>query len=378
MQAIVLAGGNAARSMSTSAGIHKAMLPLFDRPILEHTIKLLANHGVDDLIICTSHAHTELTEYFGDRSRWGVNIHFMIEHEPRGTAGTVKLLQKSLNSTFLVVPCDAVTDFNLTAALSAHKNNSALATILIHEVEETTQYGVIHHDSRGLITHFHEKPRTGQTIERTINTGIYIFEPEALSCIAYDEYQDFALHVFPRMLANQEPVYAFDPLGFWQDAGVLGEYKKLHSAALSGYLNLDLDAVEKSDGVWIGDSVKIHRSAHITGPVYIGAGAEIKSGAILKEGTVIGSECVVEEGAELVNCVIGRRSHIGGEAQLKDSIFSGGLEIVEKGFMTDIFSVDISAYAIETPKKIPTTIRRPSKSASPTPSTTENPAVHMV
>lgn len=378
MQAVILAGGNAVRSMSISAGVHKAMLPLFDRPVLEHTIILMANHGIDDITVCISPEHTEIAEYFGDGSRWEVKIRYMIEHEPRGTAGAVKLLQKNLNDTFLVLSCDATTDFNLTAAVSAHKNNSALATILLHEVEETTQYGVVRHDSKGLITHFFEKPKTGQVLDRTVNTGIYIFEPNTLSCIAYDEYQDFALHVFPRMLANQEPVYAFEPLGFWQDAGILGEYNRLHAAALTGRLKLDLIATEKSEGVWIGKDAKVHSSAHIAGPAYIGAGAEIKRGAILSEGTVIGAESIVEEGAELINCVIGRCSHIGSSANLKDCIFSGGLDIAEMGSMSDIFSVNIEAYAIETKKAIPTTVRRPSRPASPTPSSIETPAIHVV
>jgi len=347
MQAVILAGGNATRLRSVSAGVPKPMLPLFDLPVMEHAIKLLKSHHITEIIVCTSREATDITDYFGDGSRWGVKIRYSIEHEPRGTAGAVKLVQGMIEGTFVVVSGDAITDTDLSKAIALHWSTSALVTLLLDEAAEPTQYGVVRHDSNGRITHFHEKPRTSELTGNTVSTGIYIMEPDALASIPPDQPYDFGLHLFPRMLANQEPVYGFDLGGYWCDAGDLGPYRQVHSDALAGRLGLDLPAKQESDGIWIGDDARIHRSVEIHPPVYIGPGANIKRGVLLRANSVIGGGSTIGEGTELWACVIGCQSRVGKGSLVKDSILGMASVVPDDEKVVNRFIITSASYATE-------------------------------
>jgi len=347
MQAVILAGGSSTRLRPVWAGVAKPMLPLFDLPVMEHTIKLLKSHHITDIIICTSREMTDLMDYFGDGSRWEVNIRYSIEHEPRGTAGAVKLVGRMIEGAFLVISGDAITDVDLSKAIALHWSTSALATLLLDEAAEPTQYGVVEHDSRGRITHFHEKPRTSELRGSTVSTGIYILEPDALASVPPDVPCDFALHIFPRMLRNQEPVYGFNLGGYWCDAGDLGSYRYAHSDALAGRLKLDLPSGQTDEGIWMGAGVRIHKSVEIHPPVYIGSGANIKRGVVLRPNTVIGSKSTIEEGAELSGCMIGGRAHVGKGAFVKDSIIGMTSSVPNEERLVNKFIITNASYSTE-------------------------------
>ena len=348
MQAIILAGGSSTRLRPVSAGMPKPMLPLFDLPVLEHTVRLLKSHHITDIIICTSREMTDMVDYFGDGSRWNVNIRYSIEHEPRGTAGAVKLVSRMIEGAFLVISGDAITDMDLSKAIAMHWSTSALATLLLDQAAEPTQYGVVQREYSGRITHFHEKPRTSELRGSTVSTGMYILEPDVLAGIPPDMPCDFALHIFPRMLRNQEPIYGFNLGGYWCDAGDLGSYRHAHSDALAGRLKLDLPAGQTSEGTWMGDGARVHRSVEIHPPVYIASGANIKRGVVLRPNTVVGCESIIEEGAELSGCVIGSRSDVGKGAFIKDSIIGMISSVPNDERLVNKFIINDASYLTET------------------------------
>jgi mannose-1-phosphate guanylyltransferase / phosphomannomutase len=260
MQAVILAGGEGTRLHSVNTSVPKPLAPLFDRPVLEHTITLLARHGITDIILTVASPATELIGYFGNGSAFGVKIRYSVEADPLGTAGAVKLIQGMLKETFVVVSGDVVTDADLGAALTRHRSASAVATLLLHDADDPTQFGVVDCDSAGKITRIIEKPKSSDAFSNVVNTGIYILEPEALGSIPHFGPCDFTREVFPRMLANQEPVYGFAVQGYWCDIGNLHHYRRVHFDALEGKLNLDLPAAHIGHGIWMGERLEVHNS----------------------------------------------------------------------------------------------------------------------
>ena len=181
-----------------------------------------------------------------------------------GTAGGVKLLQNMIKERFVVVSGDAVTDFDLSAAVSMHESRSAVASLLLHKAADPGEFGIVATDASGKITRFIEKPKSSEVFSNTVNTGIYILEPEALSSIPYHQPFDFSRGLFPLMLNNREPVYGFSMPGYWCDVGNLMQYRNVHFDALEGRLKLDVPATHIGDGIWIGERVTVHPSAQIS------------------------------------------------------------------------------------------------------------------
>lgn len=328
MQAVILAGGKGTRLHPLTTNIPKPMVPFFDRPVMEHCVKLLAKHGVKDIIVTVSYLAKDIMHYFGDGSRWGVKIRYSVESEPLGTAGGVKLVQNMINDTFIVVSGDAITDFDLSNAIEKHKSASAIASLILYEVEDPSQFGLVECTGDGKITRFLEKPKSTEIFTNTVNTGIYIMEPQVLSSIPYNEVHDFARDLFPRLMNNSEPLYGFSLDGYWCDVGNLLQYRNAHFDALHGRVKLDLPAVHVGEGIWLGEGAYIHPSVQLSSPVYLGSGVSVRRNAVLGEHSVIGADTLVDEGAWIERSVIGKRSFIGRETHISDCIIGNGYTVM--------------------------------------------------
>ncbi len=327
MQAVVLAGGRGTRLQPLSMSTPKPMLPLFSKPVVEHSIELLRKHGIDEIILAISADTREIIEHFGDGKEWGVRIRYSIETEPQGTAGAVKLLQPHITDTFLVVSGDTITDFDLTAAIDFHRTRSALATILIHEMDDPSDYGIVQHESDGRITRLHEKPKESEIFSTKINTGIYVLEPEALSSIPYFTAYDFSRDLIPRMLRNQEPVYGCQLPGYWCDVGSTLRYRNAHFDALTGKAHIDIEGTQVEPGVWIGDEAEIHSTAELVGPVFLGTGAELRKNSVLRPFAVVGENSLVDEAATVSRSIIGNGALIGKGSKITDCVIGDGYHV---------------------------------------------------
>ena len=324
MQAVILAGGPSSRLHPVDTALPKPLLPLFDRPILEHTIKLLARHGIEDVVVTLSDEAMDVAHYFGDGRRFGVRIRYSVESEPLGTAGALRSIQEMAGDTFLVVPGDAITDLDLTAAFAAHRSSGASATILTYEADDPTLHTCLAQiETR--VARVAVKPTSDQVFTNTVSTGIGIFAREILTLIPPFESRDIDRDILPRLLHNREPVHGCRVSGYWCDAGHPLSYRGAHFDALAGKLKLDLPATHIGEGIWLGDRVEVHPAAEITGPVYLGTGAVVRRGAALGERTIVGENTLIEENARISRSIIGSGCHVGREATITGSIIGAAL-----------------------------------------------------
>jgi len=348
MQAVIMAGGNKTQLYPITANIPKPLLPIFDRPVMEHCIKLLAKHKITDIIVTLSYLAKDIIYYFGDGTRFGVNIRYFVETEPQGTAGGIKLVQNMIEDTFVVLSGDAVTDIDLTAALDMHRKSSAIASLMLYKVDNPGEFGIVECDTGGKITRFLEKPKSSEVFTDNVNTGIYIFEPEVLSCIPYYQQYDFSRELFPRMLNNQEPIYGITLPGYWCDVGNLPQYLNAHFDALEGRVKLELPATHIGKGVWLGERVEVDNSVELSSPVFLGAGARVRRDASLGKRTIIGSETLVDEGADITRSVIGSNSHIARNTHIADCVIGSGYSTNDNDDIQDQSLVSHVHYEIET------------------------------
>ncbi|MGC8863091.1 MAG: sugar phosphate nucleotidyltransferase [Armatimonadota bacterium] len=329
MQAIILAGGHASRLRRIDSPVPKPMLPLFDRPLLEHMVSLLARHGISDIIATVSHQALDIARYFGDGRRFGVRIRYSIESEPLGTAGALRSVQHMITDEFLVIPGDLITDIDLSAAVAAHRSSGASATLLTYEADDPSLYTCLAIDSGEKVLKIAVKPDSDQLFGNIVSTGIRIFDREIITLIPPFESRDIDRDVIPRLLHNGEPVQGFRARGYWCDAGYGLSYKNAHFDALSGALKLDLRADHIGDGVWLGERVEVHPEAEIKGPAYVGAGTIVKRGATVGERAVIGEDTLIEEGAHISHSIVGAGCLIGKEASIIGCVLGPGYRASE-------------------------------------------------
>lgn len=335
MQAVILAGGRGTRLQPLTSGTPKPMAKLFGKPVLEHTINLLRRHNIRDLIITVSYKAEQIMDYFGDGSKWDVRILYSLEDMPRGTAGGLRTLQPLLRDTFMVVSGDSVTDFDLTSAIENHKSRSAIATILTYEMDDPTAFGVVDTWSDGRIRRFQEKPSRNEAFSNTINAGVYILEPEVISYIPFDAVYDFSKNVFPRLLQNQEPFFAYRAEGYWCDMGSLVQYRRVHFDALTGKVRLDLPSPQVAKGIWIGEGANIHPTVKLMKPLFVGNDVQVQRKAALGRFAVIGSNSIVGEESHVTHSIMDSRVTIGRDAGIYGSIVGAKYELSDSRKLID-------------------------------------------
>src|SRR3954465_15388790 len=224
MKAVIMAGGEGSRLRPLTSNQQKAMMPLVNQPMMEHIIRLLKEHGFDDLVVTVSFMANNVRTYFGDGSEFGVRIQYATEESPLGTAGSVRNARDELDERFLVIAGDVITDIDLSAIVKFHEERGAPATTALKAMENPLDFGIVITNDDGSIERFLEKPTWGQVFSDTINTGIYVLEPEIFDYIDPDQPVDFSNDVFPRLLDDGRPLYGYVAEGYWEDVGTTDAY----------------------------------------------------------------------------------------------------------------------------------------------------------
>ena len=310
MRAMILAGGLSTRLYPLTLDVPKPLVPVLDRPVVDHVIHYLASHGVDDMIINVHYFADAIESYIGDGSRWNIRMAYLREPELMGSAGAVKQVESRFESTFVVIGCDDVTDVDLSAAIEFHKEHRAEATIVLAEADEVSHFGVVVVDGDGRIKEFQEKPEPGTERSKLANTGIYIFEPELLKRIPAGVFYDFGKQVFPEMLAAGARFYAMRQSAYWCDIGTPSEYRRSHFDALLGAVQLrPRDGATVRDGVLISPGCTIDATARIVAPACIGAGTRIGPNAIV-ERSILWDDVIVEADAVVRDAVLGEGARV--------------------------------------------------------------------
>ncbi|HEX3715688.1 MAG TPA: NDP-sugar synthase, partial [Trebonia sp.] len=227
MKAVVMAGGEGTRLRPMTANQPKPLLPVVNKPIMEHVLRLLKRHGFDETVVTVQFLAAMVRNYFGDGDDLGMSLHYATEETPLGTAGSVKNAEDELkDDTFLVISGDALTDMDLSEMVRFHKENGALVTVGLTRVPDPLEFGIVIADEDGKIQRFLEKPTWGQVFSDTVNTGVYIMEPEVLAEVSAKESVDWSHDVFPRLLQRGAPIYGYVSDRYWEDVGTLESYLK--------------------------------------------------------------------------------------------------------------------------------------------------------
>jgi mannose-1-phosphate guanylyltransferase/phosphomannomutase len=304
------------------------MVPVLNRPIAEHIINLLKLNGIDEVIATLHYLPDVMRDYFQDGSDFGIQMTYAVEEDqPLGTAGCVKNIAELLDDTFLVISGDSITDFDLRAAIAFHKAHNSKATLVLTRVPNPLEFGVVITDANYRINRFLEKPSSSEIFSDTVNTGIYILEPEVLDYLPENQETDFSKDLFPQLLAEGEPMYGYIAEGYWCDVGHLDIYREAHYDGLYRKVKLNFAYEELSPGIWKGQNTYIDPSVRIEPPVLIGSNCRIGPRVQIDGGTVLGDNVTVGADANLKRPIIWNGAIIGEEAHLRACVIARGTRV---------------------------------------------------
>ena len=328
MRAVLMAGGSGTRLRPLTCDLPKPMVPILNRPIAEHIINLLKRHNIKEIIATLYYLPDVMRDYFQDGKDFGVEMTYAVEEDqPLGTAGCVKNIQQWLDDTFVTISGDAITDFDLQAAIAFHRAKKSKATLILTRVPNPVEFGVVITDEDGKINRFLEKPSLSEIFSDTVNTGTYILEPEVLDYLPENEESDFSKDLFPLLLEKGEPMYGYIAEGYWCDVGHLEAYREAQYDALDKKVKLDFAYAEKSPGIWIGNNTYIDSTATIESPALIGSNCRIGARVRIEAGTAIGDNVTIGTDADLKRPIIWNGATIGDEAHLRACTISRGTRI---------------------------------------------------
>ncbi|MGE5408978.1 MAG: sugar phosphate nucleotidyltransferase [Syntrophothermus sp.] len=333
MRAMILAAGLGTRLRPITYGMPKPMVPVLNRPVMEHIVRLLAKHGFAEAIANLHWFPDLIRDHFGDGSRFGVDLSYSFEEQLLGTSGGVRNVADFLGDSFLVISGDALTDLDLTAMRDFHESHDGIATLATKRVADTTQFGVAITGPDGRVQGFQEKPDPSEALSDLANCGIYMFRSEIFDFFpapgtskaagpgAPPGFADWAMDVFPRLLDGDVAFYAHEIDAYWNDIGNLDELRESTVDALRGAVAVEREG-ETVDGyrsgtpaedegelrgpVLLGPRCEIGDDVRIDGPGVIGDGARVGAGARLREAIVLpGAE--VPASTILVGAIYGVR-----------------------------------------------------------------------
>ncbi|MGI5915448.1 MAG: sugar phosphate nucleotidyltransferase [Anaerolineae bacterium] len=320
MKAVVMAGGAGTRLRPLTINRPKPMVPMVNKPVIAHILELIKRHGITDVVITLQYMAESIQDYFGDGQSHGMNIQYSIEQTPLGTAGSVKQAQPLLDDTFIVISGDAVTDIDLSAVIEYHRSRQALATLTLYRVSNPLEYGVVIIDENGRVQRFQEKPSWGEVISDTVNTGIYVLEPQVLDYFEPEISYDFSKNLFPMMLEKGDPMFGYVADGYWCDVGNLAEYIRATGDILHGRVRVEPLGEQIRAQVWAEEGAEIAPDAQFYGPVFLGKGAKIKEGVIIHGPTVVQDYSMIDRYAHLERSIVWRNCYVGENAELRGAV----------------------------------------------------------
>lgn len=323
VKAVMMAGGFGTRIQPLTHAVPKPMLPIANLPMMEHILNRLIEIGIDEVIILLYFKPDVIKNHFGDGSKWGVTIHYVLPDDDYGTAGAVGFAREHLDTTFMIVSGDLVSDFDLGAILAHHQSIDSKLTITLTSVENPLQFGVVIANEAGKIEKFLEKPSWGEVFSDTINTGIYVIEPEILEYIPKGDNYDFAKDLFPALMAKGIDLMSFSATGYWRDVGNPDSYREAYDDILNERLNFPIPGEKTAypDGTLhcTGTECSIDASVEIIGNVVIGNNVTIGRGSKLNN-VVIGDDSIIGEECKLRNTVIWHNVELGKKAVMDNSV----------------------------------------------------------
>ncbi len=322
MKAVVMAGGEGSRLRPITSNRPKPLVPICNVPIMEHILTLLKRHGITEVVSTLHYLADEIQGTFGDGSDYGIQMDYSIEDTPLGTAGSVKKAEDLLRSSepFLIVSGDALTDCDLQKAIDFHKSKGSLATLILYRVPTPLDFGVVITDDDGRVVRFLEKPGWSEVFSDTVNTGMYILEPEIFDYMEPGQNYDWSANIFPRLLEEGKPMFGYVMEEYWCDVGSLQQYREAQEHLMSGRVDLPIHHEARNNNTYIGANSNIDEEATIVPPVVIGRNCKVKRGARIGPYTVLGDNTLVEEEATVERSVIWDSAYIGASVSVRSAV----------------------------------------------------------
>ena len=298
MQALILAGGKGTRLRPLTLYTPKPIVPVVNRPFLLYQIESLRRAGISDIILSLNYQPTKIEHLLGDGTEYGVNLRYVTEPAPMGTAGAYKYAAAEIRETTVVFNGDVLTDLDVAEVIKFHRARQAAATVVLTPVEDPSAYGLVETDDENRVARFREKPKPEELAGLTtnnINAGIYILEPDVLDLIPEGENYSFEYGVFPELLERKRNFYAYVLDGnYWRDIGTPTSYLAAHHDFLGGKIkNFDFDKKEHFD---------------------------FATAAQIDETSIVGADCVIKAGAKIINSVLGAGVHVEEKATIENSV----------------------------------------------------------
>ncbi len=322
-----MAGGEGTRLRPLTSNQPKPMVPIVGKPCMEHILELLKVHGLEDVTVTVAFLPQAIRSYFGDGESLGLKVSYSVEETPLGTAGSVRLATRRLEEPVLVISGDALCDVDLTQMIEAHEQKSAAVTIGLKSVDNPLEFGIVVTDEDGRIERFLEKPSWGQVFSDTINTGIYVLDPEVLTHVPDDRPFDFSKELFPLLLEMGRPLYGHVFEGYWQDIGDLDQYRQANFDALDERVRLNVPGIRLRGNTWIGEGVDLHDLGAVEGPAFIGNYCRIAPKAKVGPYSVLSASVTLQENARTTRSVIDSGTHIGRASHIEGAVVGRSCDI---------------------------------------------------
>jgi mannose-1-phosphate guanylyltransferase / phosphomannomutase len=322
-----MAGGEGTRLRPLTSNQPKPMVPIVGKPCMEHILELLRTHGFEDVIVTLAFLPQAIRSYFGDGESLGLRVEYSVEESPLGTAGSVRLASDRLDETFLVISGDALCDIDLTKLVDFHRERGAAVTIGLKSVENPLEFGIVVTDEDGRVERFLEKPSWSQVFSDTINTGIYVLEPEVLRHVPTDRPFDFSKELFPLLLEMGRPISGYVCEGYWQDIGNLDQFRQANFDALDGRVHLNIPGIRLRGNVWIGEGVEIDDLEGVEGPAFLGNYCRISPNASVGAYSVLSSSVTLRERARTARSVIDASTHVGRSAVIEGAVLGRACDV---------------------------------------------------
>lgn len=298
MQALILAGGKGTRLRPLTVYTPKPVVPILNRPLLAYQLELLARAGITDITLSLSYQPDKIEDILGDGSDFDVNLRYLTEPSPMGTAGAYKFAAGAIRETTVVFNGDILTDVDIASVVKTHASKKAEATIVLAPVEDPSKFGLVETGPTSEVVRFLEKPSPELLAEmklNTINAGLYILEPSVLDLVPENENCSFEYDVFPALIREQRKFFSHILTNeYWRDLGTPASYLAAHHDLLSGRI-AGFEREEK-------------------------APSEIATAADIDRVSVLGEGCVIKPNAKIVNSVLGPGVHVDEKASIRDSV----------------------------------------------------------
>ncbi|MCL4510398.1 MAG: sugar phosphate nucleotidyltransferase [Bacteroidetes bacterium] len=344
LKAVIMAGGFGTRLRPLTSKIPKPMVPIMNKPMIEHIVRLLVKHGINEIVVLVFYHPNAIKNFLKDGSQFGASIQYVKADADYGTAGSVRNAYELLqDSRILVISGDVLTDFDLKKAIEFHESRKSKATLVLTRVNDPLQFGLVITEKDGKIVRFLEKPTWGEVFSDTVNTGIYVIEPDVLEMVPYRDEYDFSKELFPQMLKQKMPLYGYAAEGYWRDVGNLNEYIEAQLDCLDGKVSVTVDGkLFNFNGAKIiaPSDFQFPQSLSARGTVIIGNNVTLGDDVELAD-TIIGDNSSIDSSSSIHRSIlwdnvhIGSRSKITGDVIGSSTIVNEQVEIEENVFISD-------------------------------------------